>query len=324
MPIILHLNLSLAALAVEALISYPPSLYRKIGHPVTWFGDVLTWADRNCNEATGAPRDRRRRGVLVMGVLIFGGWLVAMMLNKFLETTWIGTAILVVIASSLLAQRSLFTHVRDVSLALRFGGLADGREAVARIVGRDVAELDQAGVARAAIESLAENFADGVVAPLFWLVLLGIPGMVACKIINTADSMIGHRSARYIDFGWAAARLDDAINFLPARLAALLYLALAWLRHGGASATATWRIIRRDARLHRSPNGGWPEAAMAGALGFQLNGPRCYNGTMVSEPVTGDGNFQLAARDIDHALDFYIDGCVLLGAVIAALAFLPG
>lgn len=322
MLFVLHLKFALAALAVEALISYPPSLYRRIGHPVTWFGYVLTLADRYCNQPDAARRGGRLRGVMVMGALISGGLLVTLLLNRLLATSWIGTAILVFTASSLLAQRSLYSHVRAVSLALRNEGLTGGRVAVACIVGRDVAELDQAGVARAAIESLAENFSDGVVAPLFWLVLLGLPGMVACKIINTADSMIGHRTARYLDFGWAAARLDDAMNFLPARLAALLYLTLAWLHKGRASAAATWRIIRRDAPLHRSPNGGWPEAAMAGALQFRLNGPRNYAGKIVNEPVTGDGNFQLEPRDIDHALDFYIDGCVMLGAVIAALAFL--
>ncbi len=265
---------------------------------------------------------RRMAGVAVILLLVAAAFAVTVALEDVLTGNWIGKAALAMLASSLLASRSLYSHVRAVSVALRAAGLEGGRAAVAHIVGRDVAALDQAGVARAAIESLAENFSDGVVAPLFWLVALGLPGMVVYKIVNTADSLIGHRTARYEDFGWAAARLDDALNFVPARISALIYLTLAWLRFGGDRAHRTWRVILRDARAHRSPNGGWPEAAMAGALAFRLNGPRRYHGVLVDEPLTGDGNFMLEAQDIDDALDFYRDGCVLLAAAIAISAFL--
>ena len=322
MPLELHFHTALAAWLVEAIVSYPQPLYRRLGHPVTWFGALLTMAEQRFNNAKAQPFARRIFGALVMLLLVIAGMVAAMALDLMLTPSWIGKAALVALASSLLASRSLYKHVKDVSVALRAAGVEGGRVAVAHIVGRDVAELDQAGVARAAIESLAENFSDGVVAPLIWLVALGLPGMVAYKIVNTADSIIGHRTARYADFGWCAARLDDVLNFVPARLSALIYLILAWLRFGGHQAAHTWHIILRDAPQHRSPNGGWPEAAMAGALGFKLNGPRRYHGRLVDEPVTGDGNFALGANDIDAALDFYRDGCVLLATAMALAAFL--
>ncbi|MBV1705795.1 MAG: cobalamin biosynthesis protein CobD [Hyphomicrobiales bacterium] len=318
----MHFHIALAALLVEAIFSYPQALYRRLGHPVTWSGSVLAWAELRFNKPASPPALRRWAGMAVLLVLVIAAFALTMALDAILTTSLASNAILVVLASSLLASRSLYVHVRDVSLALRQSGLEGGRAAVAHIVGRDVAALDQAGVARAAIESLAENFSDGVVAPLFWLLIFGLPGMVAYKIVNTADSLIGHRTQRYEDFGRAAARLDDALNFVPARISALIYLTLAWLRSGRGRAVATWRITFRDAPRHRSPNGGWPEAAMAGALGFQLNGPRCYHGSRVDEPLTGDGNYRLEARDIDDALDFYVDGCVLLAGALAVAAFL--
>lgn len=324
MPLILHFDVALAALLIEAVVSYPPSLYRKIGHPVTWFGHILSFFDDRFNQPALSPAQRRIRGTMTIALLVVSAMAMTLALSSWLQPTWFGRPILGLLASSLLAQRSIYTHVKDVSLALRTGGLAAGRHQVSRIVGRDVAGLDEAGVARAAIESLAENFSDGVVAPLLWLVILGLPGIVAYKIINTADSMIGHRTVRHLDFGWTAARLDDAVNYFPARIAALDYVVLAWLRFGRARARSALHIIWRDAPRHRSPNGGWPEAAMAGALRFQLNGPRLYHGKIADEPVTGDGNYDLKAPDIDRALDFYIDGCVMLGACLAGMAFLSG
>jgi adenosylcobinamide-phosphate synthase len=197
---------------------------------------------------------------------------------------------------------------------------------VARIVGRDTAALDEAGVARAAIESLAENFSDGVVAPVFWMAVLGLPGAALYKAINTADSMIGHRTPRHEAFGFAAARLDDLVNLPASRLAALCLVAAArWQKD--ASAAAAWRAVRRDASRHRSPNAGYPEAAMAGALGLSLAGPRRYGGVAVDDALMGDGRRDANAADIRRALALYrradavllgLLGLVVVSAVIIA------
>jgi adenosylcobinamide-phosphate synthase len=222
------------------------------------------------------------------------------------------------------AQRSLLAHVRAVADALDAGGLAAGRRAVAHIVGRDPEQLDEAGVVRAAIESLAENFSDGVVAPGLWGAVAGLPGMVAYKAVNTADSMIGHRTPRHEAFGWASARLDDLVNLPASRLAALLVLIAAAL--GGADPAGAWQAVRRDARRHRSPNAGWPEAAMAGALGLRLAGPRIYAGVRVEDAWMGDGRAAATPSDLRRALRLYRIACAVQLAVLIALAVLtwPG
>jgi adenosylcobinamide-phosphate synthase len=219
----------------------------------------------------------------------------------------------------LIAQRSLYQHVDRVRSAFTEGGLATAREAVAMIVGRDPQRLDEAGVCRAAIESCAENFSDGVVAPVFWLAFLGLPGLIAYKAINTADSMIGHRSERYEAFGWAAARLDDLVNLVPARLAGLLLAIVAPV--AGGSIAAALKVMRRDAPSHRSPNAGWPESATAAALGLALAGPRYYADGMVDDPfINAEGRADATPDDIGRALDLYFAACVLEGASYAALA----
>jgi adenosylcobinamide-phosphate synthase len=224
------------------------------------------------------------------------------------------------LASSLIAQRSLASHVKAVADALDQGGLAAGRGAVSRIVGRDPERLDEAGVSRAAIESLAENFSDGVVAPAFWLALGGLAGGVGYKAANTADSMIGHRTPRHEAFGWAAARFDDLINLPASRLTALLVVAAAFLVPG-ASAASAWRTVWRDARKHRSPNAGWPEAAMAGALGLALAGPRVYGGVTVEDAMMGEGGRREAnALDIRKALKLYWAADLILVALFGAIS----
>ena len=222
-----------------------------------------------------------------------------------------------VIASTLIAQRSLNRHVAEVAVALERDGVAAGRIAVARIVGRDTAALDAAGVARAAIESLAENFSDAVVAPVLWMAVGGLPGAALYKAINTADSMIGHRTPRYADFGWAAARLDDLVNLPASRASALLLVAAAAISRDATPAGA-WRAVRRDARHHRSPNAGWPEAAMAGALGLSLAGPRSYDGVPVEDALMGDGRRDANAGDIRRALALFRAADAILIALVAA------
>jgi adenosylcobinamide-phosphate synthase len=224
----------------------------------------------------------------------------------------------------MLAQRSLHRHVKAVATGLRSGGLAAGREAVAHIVGRNPQSLDEAGICRAAIESLAENFSDGVVAPALWIGVGGLPGGALYKAVNTADSMIGHRTPRHEAFGWAAARLDDLLNLPASRLSAVLMVGAAALMRG-TSPRAAWAAVQRDAGRHRSPNAGWPEAAMAGALGLRLAGPRIYGVVPVPDAWMGNGRPEATPDDIFRALALYRRACLLLWLMVAALTalFLP-
>lgn len=278
-----------------------------------WVGAAIAWLDARLNQG----RARRLRGVVALLLVMAGAGLPAWALQAAL-LRWCPAPIvpLSLAAGTLLAQRSLWTHVRAVQRGLQ-QGLAQGRTAVSHIVGRNPASLDAAGVARAAIESLAENFSDGVVAPALWCALLGLPGIALYKAINTADSMIGHRTPRHEAFGWAAARLDDVVNLPASRLAALL-VAVAGGRPGAALA-AVWR----DAGRHRSPNAGWPEAAMAGALGLRLAGPRVYGSTLVADAWMGDGRADAGAADIGRALRVYGLACAA-GLVMVAALLLAG
>lgn len=219
-----------------------------------------------------------------------------------------------VLASSLLAQRSLHAYVAAVATALETGGLPAGRAAVSHIVGRDPGTLDEAGVVRAALESLAENFSDGVVAPAFWCAVAGLPGIAAYKAVNTADSMIGHRTPRHAKFGWAAARLDDVVNLPASRLSAV------WLALASGRPVPVMRVVLRDAMNHRSPNAGWPEAAMAAALGLRLAGPRVYGGVMVDDAWMGDGTSEASVADLRAGLKVFRRACVVQGVVVVALA----
>jgi adenosylcobinamide-phosphate synthase len=251
---------------------------------------------------------------IIVAVPALAAELVAWVLSKIPG----GFLINVLLATTLIAQKSLRDHVAVVATVLP-RSLPDARAAVAKIVGRDVANLDQSGVAKGALETLAENTADGIVAPAFWYALLGLPGIVAYKAINTADSMIGHKSEKYLAFGWASARLDDVVNWIPARLTGLLFVTAALLTSRLASKSAL-SAMWRDARKHRSPNAGWPEAAMAGALGLKLGGPRDYQGEVVELPVMGDGRDQLTASDIQAGLRLYEYSLVLLLAIAVILA----
>lgn len=254
-----------------------------------------------------------------MTILITLTGSLAWLVQRYLLMLPFGIAAVALLASTLLAQRSLYDHVARVAAALEREGLAAGRAAVADIVGRDTAALDEAGVVCAAIESLAENFSDGVVAPAFWMAVAGLPGAATYKAINTADSMIGHRTPRHKSFGWAAARLDDLVNLPASRLAALLIIAGAAL---DGRAAAAWRAVARDAHRHRSPNAGFPEAAMAGALGLALAGPRVYGGVTVDDAFMGDGRRQASAADIRAALALYRRADAALIAIVAVIAAL--
>jgi adenosylcobinamide-phosphate synthase len=312
--------LALIAMLIELCIGYPERLTRAIGHPVIWMGALIERCDRLLNDET-APHLRRLLGVLALAALLGLVGAAAVVVQSQLLRLPYGLIAVAVLASTMIAQRSLHRYVTNVASALNTNGLAAGRQAVSHIVGRDTAGLDRAGVARAAIESLAENFSDAVVAPVFWLVLAGLPGIALYKAINTADSMIGHRTPRHTDFGWAAARLDDLVNLPASRLAALLLIAASALRTDG-SARRAWRTVRRDAAKHRSPNAGYPEAAMAGALDLSLAGPRAYGGVAVEDALMGNGSREAGATDIHRALALYRSADAILLAFVAALAAL--
>ena len=312
-------TLTLAALLIEAAVGYPNRLVRSIGHPVTWIGRLIRALERNCNSDTATPARRRALGLITVLLIVSIVAVVTLVIERGLLLLPFGLIGVGVLASALIAQRSLHEHVARVADALDKTGVTGGREAVSHIVGRDVAVLDVAGIARAAIESLAENFSDGVVAPVFWMLIAGLPGAAVYKAVNTADSMIGHRTPRYQAFGWAAARLDDLLNLPASRLSAFLIIAAATVTPR-ASASGAWRAVRRDAGRHRSPNAGYPEAAMAGALGLALAGPRSYGGVRVDDALMGDGRRAADAGDIRAALGLYRRADGLLIALVGVLA----
>jgi adenosylcobinamide-phosphate synthase len=316
MSLLLSLPLALAAAVLEATIGYPAHLYLAIGHPVTWMGRWLAWLEESLNHAEASFAARRAAGILALCLYLAPVAIVAWAANRLCVSAGaLGFAALTLLAASLPAQRSLATHVSAVADGLGMG-LAEGRRAVAKIVGRNPDVLDEAGVARAAIESLAENFSDGVVAPILWIALGGLVGGALYKAINTADSMIGHKNERYKAFGWAAARLDDLMNLPASRLAALWFVLAAALTPG-ASARDAAQAVRRDARRHRSPNAGWPEAAMAGALGLKLAGPRVYGETLVDDAFMGSGRRDAGVADIRQALRLYRRACIIQALALA-------
>lgn len=276
-------------------------------------GALIDWLDSRLNRPSMPEAKRRFNGALALAILLLVTLLpTAAMQFGLLHILPKADAVifLAILASAFIAQVSLYDHARDVADALEGQGLDAARETVAEIVGRDTTTLDEAGVARAAIESLAENFSDGVVAPSLWCALLGFPGIAGYKAVNTADSMIGHKNERFAAFGRTSAKLDDWLN-LPASRLSVLWIALAALLHRGASARNALKIAWRDSRHHRSPNAGWPEAAMAGALGLKLSGPRSYEGTMTEDPWIGEGSSDLTTSDIRRALSLYRTSCAL-------------
>lgn len=293
------------ALILDALVGEPDRLWRRVAHPVVVMGQVISWLEERLNGGANS----RLLGAVMLAGLIAGTWLIA----AFFSLPIFRGVIEVLLAGALLAHRSLIDHVRAVGTGLSTS-VEEGREAVSLIVGRDTATLDESDVSRAAIESAAENFSDGVVAPAFWFLIAGLPGIMIYKLVNTADSMIGYRNERYRDYGWASARLDDVMNWIPARLAGAMICVVGGRR-------GALRVMSRDARLHRSPNAGWPEAAVAGTLGIALSGPRAYEGRRTDDPyVNPQGRVELEPGDIDATCALLWRAWVLLlvAGIIAA------
>ena len=287
------------ALLFERFVGYPRLIFEHISHPVVWMGQLVTWLDRHLNPGGVHATEGRVRGALALAAALVITAGCAAAISWLLAGLPLGWLAEILIASSLVAQKSLREHVDAVHAGLGVS-LDAGRRSVAKIVGRDPAQLNESGVARAALESLAENTSDGVVAPVFWYAVLGLPGIAAYKLINTADSMIGHKSERYLHFGWAAARLDDLVNVPCSRLTGFLFAAA--VPHRFQQIVA---IMRRDAPKHQSPNAGWPEAAMAAALDLRFGGPRSYEGEALDLAWMGDGRSQLERMDITRGLGLF-------------------
>lgn len=298
----------LIALLIDAVFGWPDAIYRRIGHPVTWLGALITALDRGLNiQGT----NRRLRGVLAFGVTVGAAALPAILIILLLPSGWIGTLITGVLAWPLVAARSMYTHVRAVERPLRANDLPAARHAVSMIVGRDPSQLDSAGVARASLESLAENTSDGIIAPLFWGAILGLPGIAAYKAINTLDSMIGHKTPRFQDFGWFSARTDDWVNLPASRLTGLLFAVTSLAPRRALS------VMFRDASAHRSPNAGWPEAALAGALNIRLSGPRIYHDHIADEPWLNATAPDPTPTDVTKGLGSYLRAVALMALLLA-------
>jgi adenosylcobinamide-phosphate synthase len=302
------------AMIIDAVVGWPDALYARIGHPVTWLGRLIGTLDQRWNRDGDAFDSRRVAGVAAALAVIVLASALAFALQTAIGPGWRRILLAGILAWPFVALRSLHEHVAAVARPLHAGDVEGARRAVSMIVGRDPTRLDEAGIARAAIESLAENTSDGVVAPIFWGVLLGLPGIVGYKAINTLDSMIGHRDARHAAFGWAAARIDDIANFVPARLTGLLF---ALVSSGLADAL---RCMGRDARHHRSINAGWPEAAVAGALSVRLCGPRVYHGELAKEPWLNEEARDPVGLDVALTLRLYRNAMGLFGALLVILA----
>lgn len=317
------MNAFLVALSLiaDAIIGDPPALWRRFPHPIVIIGKTIGWLDVTFNREERGEDYRRIAGGLCLAVLLVAGFAAASMVQSVLLFLPFGWIVLALLSSIFIAQKSLYVHVKAVQDGLAKDGLSGGRKAVAQIVGRDPEQLDEAGISRAAIESCAENFSDGIVAPAFWFAVLGFPGLVAYKIVNTADSMIGYRTPRHAAFGWAAATLDDLVNWPAARFSAIL-VAIAARLFSNRSGNCL-QICLRDAATHRSPNAGWPEAAFAAALGIALAGPRVYQGKATDDPyIHAEGRRDIGTADIGRALKVLWAACgvqIGLYLILAAL-----
>jgi adenosylcobinamide-phosphate synthase len=311
-----------AGLAIDAWFGDMPAIFARVPHPIVLAGRAVAFFDRKLNREIRSDASRRVRGIITVLVLVGAAAALGFTIDRLCRGSLAGAAVETGLIAILVAQRSLFDHVTDVARALIDGGLAAGRDAVRHIVGREPMSLDAHGVARAAIESLAENFSDGVVAPVFWYLVLGLPGLFAYKMANTLDSMIGHKTPHYRAFGWAAARFDDLANLAPARISGLLIAAAALFARDGRP-TRALVIMLRDGRKHRSLNAGWPEGAMAGALGLALAGPRRYAEGVVADPWVGEGTARAVPADIARALHLYKHACLIEWGLVTG-AWLAG
>lgn len=314
----------LIALVLDWYFGEPEILWSRLPHPVVLFGKAVSWADKRFNIITDSRGAKIRKGSIAIVLLIAIALLVSFVLGWMIGVLWFaGWLLETFIVFVLLAQKSLYDHVKAVSVGLKDSGLKGGQKAVGMIVGRDPELLDQSGVSRAGIESLAENYSDGVVAPAFWYAVFGLPGIIVYKMINTADSMIAYKNERYLWFGRTAAQIDDLANWLPARISAFLIAAGAGMLTSANAMRHSLICALRDSGLHRSPNAGWPEAAMAGGIDVALGGPRKYDHEDVPQAyLNASGKRDLGSDDIDKALDVFALACFSLWGAVLVLMLL--
>nr|WP_210326791.1 MULTISPECIES: adenosylcobinamide-phosphate synthase CbiB [Bartonella] len=294
------------ALLIDRSIGDPDWIWRKVPHPVAAFGAGIKWFETRFNRKSMSPRRRKWFGIIAILILLLASFVVGLFIHKLLlGLGGAGVIIEALVASIFIAQKSLVDHVGKVEQAFKQGSLAEARSAVSLIVGRETKNLDESAICRAAIESLAENSSDGVVAPVFWFLILGLPGLFCYKLVNTADSMIGYENERFKDFGWASARLDDVVNFIPARVTAFIVILTSGLFINWKAAAKALEVVKKDARHHHSPNAGFPECAFAGALDVKLLGPRIYSGKAVDEPFQNDSGTMAGPADIYRAIRLF-------------------
>ncbi len=314
----------LLALILDWYVGDPDVIWRRIPHPVVWMGKPIEWIESKLNAAELDGVRARQKGVFaIVGLILIAGY-AGVLLQWLLEPLGlVGTIIEVVLVGVFIAQKSMIDHVNRVIVALRNDDIDASRDAVSQIVGRDTGNLNRSQICRAAIESLAENFADGVVAPAMWFGILGLPGLLIYKMVNTADSMIGHKSDRYRDFGRAAALTDDFANWPAARFSAGLVALAAAVKFGWNNGQRAMDVAMRDSGLHRSPNAGWPEAAFSGALDIALGGPRHYGAEEVRETSLNSGRrSRLNLVDLQRALMLFKTTCLVLWAIVALIIVL--
>ena len=316
-----HLLILVLAIVLDMLVGDPDWIWRKVPHPVVWFGQVISTLDRYLNRIRDDRQTRKNFGALAVFIMLAIAMLAGLIFSYvFGYMGVIGFAIEIVIVAISIAQKSMSDHIKNIIAPLSSGDIEGARYAVSMIVGRQTSAMNASDVTRSSIESLAENFSDGVVAPVFWYALFGLPGILMYKMLNTADSMIGHKTVEYEDFGWASAKLDDLANWLPARLSALLIAVAARISIGPKSfKDAIWTVLN-NASLHRSPNAGWPETAMAGALGIVLSGPRSYGDKITHEPyLNPTGRLELTHLDLEKSCKLFWLSCILEAVFIVVI-----
>lgn len=308
-----HFIILFCAIILDMLVGDPDWIWRKYTHPIVWFGRATGLVDKKFNSVHDTNLQRKFRGLIALFVLILGAVILGLVTVAILTRFGVlGQVLEIVIVAIFIAQKSMSDHVERIIKPLKEHDIEGARTAVSMIVGRDTKQLDESSISRATIESMSENFSDGVVAPVFWFAILGLPGLFAYKMINTADSMLGHMTDKYQDFGWASAKLDDLVNWLPARLSALFIVLASVFATGTTVAVNATKVVLRDAKLHRSPNAGWPEAAMAGVLGVALAGPRIYAEYEIDDPYMNvAGRQKLTFSDAALAKTVFWTACLI-------------
>jgi len=306
----------LLALVIDTIFGWPQRLYARIGHPVSWIGHLISYLDRILNRSSYSEKFRRLTGCLCLLIILAIVLIPAILIQDNLPQTLTGFILGAVLCWPMMAARSLYHHVDAVVNTLSLDSLELARESVAKIVGRDTSVLDQSGISRAALESLAENTSDGIVAPIFWGAIFGLPGLLMYKIVNTLDSMIGHQNQKYQSFGWASAKLDDLMNYFPARLTGMLIAVVS------TKPKEAFLCMINDARAHCSPNAGWPESAMAGALGIRLSGPRIYDQGTEDHPYLNEMAPDPDLNSILVALSLYKKVLVGIAIILIILSIM--